>query len=77
MAKSLRSKWKRKMRAIKRERYGVKERAKLDEMVKKAREHEKNGESDIPFVQFVDIKKENKKKEEQVKGKIHVMFVVK
>ncbi len=34
MAKSLRSKWKRKMRAEKRVRYAVKERAKLDKIVK-------------------------------------------
>lgn len=33
MAKSLRSKWKRKMRAIKSVRYGVKEKVMLDKMV--------------------------------------------
>merc|ERR1711879_855374 len=37
MAKSLRSKWKRKMRAIKRVRYGEKERAVLEKMLDEAK----------------------------------------
>merc|ERR1711913_195842 len=40
MAKSLRSKWKRKMRAEKRVRYGAKERAKLEKMCAAAKERE-------------------------------------
>ena len=57
------------MRAVKRERYAVKERVKLDEMVKKAREHEKGQDSEIPFVQFIDIKAgKTKKDNEAIKG---------
>merc|ERR1711879_686954 len=37
MAKSLRSKWKRKMRAVKRVRYGEKERAVLEKMLDQAK----------------------------------------
>merc|ERR1711997_656655 len=40
MAKSLRSKFKRKMRAEKRVRYGAKERAKLEKMCQAAKERE-------------------------------------
>lgn len=36
MAKSLRSKWKRKMKAVKRERYGAKELIRLKNMLEKA-----------------------------------------
>jgi hypothetical protein len=45
MAKSLRSKWKRKMRAVKRERYGEKELAQLNKMLIAAGElpPDKNG----------------------------------
>ncbi len=38
MAKSLRSKWKRKMKAVKRVRYGEKESARLDKMIKDYKE---------------------------------------
>ena len=41
MAKSLRSKWKRKMKAIKRVRYGEKETAKLVKMVEQTKEDKK------------------------------------
>ena len=41
MAKSLRSKWKRKMRAIKRTRYGEKENAVLEKMIKNTEERKK------------------------------------
>ncbi len=40
MAKSLRSKWKRKMKAAKRVRYGEKERARLDKMLADFKESE-------------------------------------
>ncbi len=40
MAKSLRSKWKRKMKAQKRVRYGEKERARLEKMLKDFKESE-------------------------------------
>lgn len=40
MAKSLRSKWKRKMRAVKRERYGEKELKRLNEMLEKAGDYQ-------------------------------------
>jgi len=40
MAKSLRSKWKRKMRAVKRERYGEKELKRLNEMLIKAGDYQ-------------------------------------
>ena len=42
MAKSLRSKWKRKMRAIKRERYGKKELDKLKMIVNNGKMNESN-----------------------------------
>lgn len=51
MAKSLRSKWKRKMRAEKRVRYGAKERAKLVKMVEdtnKAKEEKEREEEHRP-----------------------------
>lgn len=44
MAKSLRSKWKRKMRAVKRERYGVKELAKLKMIVETTKNASSNNE---------------------------------
>jgi len=56
MAKSLRSKWKRKMKAIKRVRYGAKETARLEEMLKAAKENEDNQEAtSMPGVQFVSV----------------------
>ena len=41
MAKSLRSKWKRKMRAIKRVRYGEKENSVLEKMLKNTEDRKK------------------------------------
>ena len=46
MAKSLRSKWKRKMRAVKRIRYGEKEKARLEKMLKDFKEQEKDKEEE-------------------------------
>jgi len=44
MAKSLRSKWKRKMRAVKRERYDLKERARLSKMLDEAKKDKEEEE---------------------------------
>lgn len=56
MAKSLRSKWKRKMRAIKRVRYGVKEDERLVNMIKAAKANEDSEEKiTMPGVQFVSL----------------------
>ncbi|RZF32436.1 hypothetical protein LSTR_LSTR001900 [Laodelphax striatellus] len=52
MAKSLRSKWKRKMRAEKRERYGKKELEKLKTMLRAAGEDDG---SSLPEVEFVTV----------------------
>jgi len=51
MAKSLRSKWKRKMRAVKRVRYGVKEKAMLEKMVSQSKKSE-----DVEMKTAQDIK---------------------
>jgi hypothetical protein len=47
MAKSLRSKWKRKMKAIKRVRYGERENGKLVKMVEAAKELQKADGDDL------------------------------
>ncbi|XP_057329590.1 protein LLP homolog [Microplitis mediator] len=51
MAKSLRSKWRRKCRAVKRERYGVKELARL----KKTLGIEENGQQDVEMNELSEI----------------------
>uniref|UniRef100_A0A023FE67 Protein llp n=1 Tax=Amblyomma cajennense TaxID=34607 RepID=A0A023FE67_AMBCJ len=56
MAKSLRSKWKRKMRAKKRERYSVKELAKLKEMLAAAAAGSKNDSEMSDMCIVVDAK---------------------
>ncbi|XP_039762915.1 protein LLP homolog [Pararge aegeria] len=74
MAKSIRSKWKRKCRAIKRERYAVKELSRLKKMLG-VKEEEKVTESEVmesDQVIFLDAgqinkKKKNKKKTEEPK----------
>lgn len=69
MAKSIRSKWKRKCRAIKRERYAVKELARLKKMLG-VKEEEKVTESEVMesdqviFLDAGQISKKKKKKEE-------------
>ncbi|CAH2064897.1 unnamed protein product, partial [Iphiclides podalirius] len=67
MAKSIRSKWKRKCRAIKRERYAVKELARLKKMLGVKDEDKQPDEvMDSEQVIFLDagqIGKKNKKKE--------------
>lgn len=69
MAKSIRSKWKRKCRAIKRERYAVKELARLKKMLG-VKEEEKVMESEVMesdqviFLDAGQISKKKKKKEE-------------
>jgi len=70
MAKSLRSKWKRKMKAIKRVRYGAKETARLEEMLKAAKENEDNQEASMPGVQFVSVDTFSKKEsnEDELEG---------
>lgn len=55
MAKSLRSKWRRKCRAIKRERYGVKELARL----KKTLGIDENAPTDIEMPEISEIAKGN------------------
>ncbi|KAH7637015.1 protein LLP homolog [Dermatophagoides farinae] len=54
MAKSIRSKQKRKMRAIKRVRYGQKELKRLVEMVKKSEQNEKQAQEEM---QAIAVKK--------------------
>ncbi|XP_026749583.1 protein LLP homolog [Galleria mellonella] len=64
MAKSLRSRWKRKCRAVKRERYAVKELARLKKMLG-IKEEEKVTESEVmesDQVIFLDAGEINKKK---------------
>uniref|UniRef100_T1JFQ6 Protein LLP homolog n=1 Tax=Strigamia maritima TaxID=126957 RepID=T1JFQ6_STRMM len=55
MAKSLRSKWKRKMRAIKRERYGAKELTKLKEIVASSKEIRKKVAVPVLHVEMTDV----------------------
>lgn len=73
MAKSIRSKWKRKCRAIKRERYAVKELARLkktlgikeDDKSKEVMDTETSSagqEEQVIFLDAGDLKKKNKKK---------------
>lgn len=71
MAKSIRSKWKRKCRAIKRERYAVKELARLKKMLgikeddtsKEVMDTEAaNQEEQVIFLDAGDLKKKKKKK---------------
>lgn len=61
MAKSIRSKWRRKMRAIKRIRYGVKELDRLKNMLVKAGEIEVKEDGEIEHVClgkfFIHVKK--------------------
>ncbi|XP_032528226.1 protein LLP homolog [Danaus plexippus] len=67
MAKSIRSKWKRKCRAIKRERYAVKELARLKKMLG-VKEEEKVTESEVmesDQVIFLDAGEINKKKKKK------------
>ncbi|XP_047542780.1 protein LLP homolog [Vanessa atalanta] len=67
MAKSIRSKWKRKCRAIKRERYAVKELARLKKMLG-IKEEEKVNENEVmesDQVIFLDAGKIGKKKKEE------------
>ncbi|XP_050432881.1 protein LLP homolog [Adelges cooleyi] len=64
MAKSLRSKWRRKMRAIKRIRYGVKELDRLKNMLVKAGEININDDGKIEHVCLVKAKKEEEDKME-------------
>ncbi|XP_026490693.1 protein LLP homolog [Vanessa tameamea] len=67
MAKSTRSKWKRKCRAIKRERYAVKELARLKKMLG-IKEEEKVNENEVmesDQVIFLDAGKIGKKKKEE------------
>ncbi|GIX82393.1 protein LLP [Caerostris extrusa] len=67
MAKSLRSKWRRKMRAIKRERYSVKELKQLKSILENAENKDVNM-SDICTVVKNDLKKiENKEDQEDCK----------
>ncbi|KAM3955060.1 protein LLP homolog [Aphomia sociella] len=69
MAKSLRSRWKRKCRAVKRERYAVKELARLKKMLG-IKEEEKVTESEVmesDQVIFLDAGQINK---EQIKMKV-------
>ncbi|XP_034839006.1 protein LLP homolog [Maniola hyperantus] len=69
MAKSIRSKWKRKCRAVKRERYAVKELARLKKMLG-VKEEEKVNESEVMesdqviFLDAGQISKKKKKKQE-------------
>jgi len=66
MAKSLRSKWKRMMRAIKREKYGVKELAKLEEMVKATRDREALEKSGVKFIDLNQLKTRSAKSVEAI-----------
>ena len=52
MAKGIRNKWKRKMNAIKRVRYGEKERARLENMLKAAEEDKAAGNPGYTIVNF-------------------------
>ena len=61
MAKSLRSKWKRKMRAVKRENYGEREHKKLVKMVEAAEELKKNdGQDSVMVEDKIDIENTDK-----------------
>ncbi|XP_050537645.1 protein LLP homolog [Daktulosphaira vitifoliae] len=62
MAKSLRSKWRRKMRAIKRIRYGVKELDRLKNMLVKAGEIEIKEDGVIEHVCLVKAQKDEEEK---------------
>ncbi|KAJ2941669.1 hypothetical protein O0L34_g16001 [Tuta absoluta] len=70
MAKSIRSKWKRKCRAIKRERYAVKELARLKKMLG-VKEEDKPAESEVMesdqviVLDVADLKKNKKGKKEK------------
>lgn len=71
MAKSIRSKWKRKCRAIKRERYAVKELARLKKMLG-VKEEEKVTESEVmesDQVIFLDAGQISKKKKKKAEPK--------
>ncbi|XP_045783000.1 protein LLP homolog [Maniola jurtina] len=71
MAKSIRSKWKRKCRAVKRERYAVKELARLKKMLG-VKEEEKVNESEVmesDQVIFLDAGQMNKKKKKKQEPK--------
>ncbi|XP_049884418.1 protein LLP homolog [Pectinophora gossypiella] len=75
MAKSIRSKWKRKCRAIKRERYAVKELARLKKMLGIKEEDKKPEESEVMesdqviFLDAGEIAKKNAKKTKKQKIK--------
>jgi len=56
MAKSMRSKWKRKMRAVKRVKYGAKELAKLNKLV----ELDKVGQKDFAMNELVTVSEDLK-----------------
>ncbi|XP_045509253.1 protein LLP homolog [Colias croceus] len=67
MAKSIRSKWKRKCRAIKRERYAVKELARLKKMLgvkeeEKVTENEVMESDQVIYFDAAQLKKDKKKK---------------
>jgi hypothetical protein len=66
MAKSLRSKWVRKQKMIKRERYGKKELERLETMLKKAKDEQQSGQlSSQDFFKFVSPSKEDDEKMEE------------
>ncbi|MCP6508340.1 hypothetical protein NL478_26605, partial [Klebsiella pneumoniae] len=69
MAKSLRSKWRRKMRAIKRIRYGAKELDRLKKMLVNAGEIEVKEGGEIEHVCLVKAKAEDEKKMQLEKEK--------
>ncbi|CAI6346055.1 unnamed protein product [Macrosiphum euphorbiae] len=73
MAKSLRSKWRRKMRAIKRIRYGVKELDRLKKMLVNAGEIEVKEGGEVEHICLVKAKNEEAEKiqlEKEEKSKV-------